>query len=117
MACGKWQDCTIDGNPIVTPDNNMEMHRENLYAEDTGRDESDVMHLIPIRKRVGTWSLYYSHLNEEEYDYMTELLERDSFEFSIRGKKYRAYCSNDSVNLYNAKTGEYRDFRAKIIEC
>ena len=113
-----WDDCLIDGRPILAPDGNMELGRSDLDSDDSGRDESGVMHRIPVRFRVKTWSLSYATLTEEEYEYMISLMDgKPDFSFVYKGKEYRAYCANDSVTLENAVTGDYRDFKIKIIEC
>ena len=118
MAREKWQDCLVDGNPILIPDGEVEISRSDLDADDSGRDESGVMHRIPVRYRVKTWALSYAVLSEDEYEYMVSLFDgKATFAFTFRGKQYRTYCSNDSATLINAVTGEYRNFKIKIIEC
>lgn len=113
-----WDACTIDGSPVLVPDAGIKITRTDLDADDSGRDESGVMHRIPVRFRVNTWELPYSALKEDEYEYLTSLTEgKSEFEFTIFGKTYTAYCSNDAVTIRDAVTGEYRDFSLKIIEC
>lgn len=113
-----WTGCTIDGSPILIPDAGIKVSRTDLDADDSGRDESGIMHRIPVRFRVNTWEIPYSALSVDEYEYLTSLTDgKAEFEFVIFGKTYTAYCSNDSVSVLDVVTGAYRDFSLKIIEC
>ncbi|MBO5130300.1 MAG: hypothetical protein J6B95_08160 [Oscillospiraceae bacterium] len=118
MTKAYWNDCTIDGNPILVPDQDLEITRTDLDSDDSGRDESGVMHRIPVRHRVYTWVISYSSLKEDECEYLRSLIDgKSEFEFVIFGETYTAYCSNDAVTVRNAVTGDYRNFQLKIIEC
>ena len=113
-----WEACCIDGRPVLVPDGDVEISRSDLDAEDSGRDESGVMHRIPVRYRVATWTLSYATLRADEYDYLISLTEgKADFAFIFGGKSYRAYCSSDGATLVNAVTGDYRNFKLKIIQC
>lgn len=118
MTKGYWNSCTIDGAPILIPDQNIKISRTDLDSEDSGRDESGAMHRIPVRYRVNTWEIPYSFLKEDEYEYLISLMEgKSEFAFTIFGGTYTAYCSSDAVTVRDAETGDYRDFTLKIIEC
>lgn len=111
-------DCLIDGKPILVPDEDVEISRSDIDAEDSGRDESGIMHRFVLRERVCSWVFSYAFLSQEEYTYLKSLTEgKEEFTFTFFGDTYTAYCSNDSVTLRNALTGDYRDFKLKIIEC
>ena len=108
----------IDGKPILMPDRDAEISRADIDAEDSGRDETGVMHRFVLRERVKTWSFSWAHLTAEEYNYLTGLVAgRPTFTFSTFGEEYTAYCSNDTVALRNIVTGHYTGFSMKIIEC
>jgi hypothetical protein len=110
--------CLIDERPILVPDENAEISRSDIDAEDSGRDESGIMHRFVVRERVMKWVFNYAHLTKEEYNYLKSLTEgKPEFQFSFFGDVYTAYCSNDSAVLRNAITGEYKDFKLTIIEC
>lgn len=114
----KFDDYLVDGTPILMPDQGISISRTDLDSEDSGRDESGVMHRIIVRPRVRTWSLSYSHLTKAEYDYMNDLLYgKPDFVFTVDGEEVQAYCSNDSISYWNAKTKEYKNLKFNIIEC
>jgi len=113
----------IDGNAMVVPDQDVELSKSDLDSGDSGRDESGVMHRVVVRRRVRTWSFYYSYLTAAEYNYMESLFDgRDEFTFTFpqtdgtRGT-CTAYCSNNSITVRNIRTGDYRNYKLKIIEC
>ena len=112
----------VDGSPILVPDQNAEITRNDLDSADAGRDESGFMHRILVRSRVMTWGFNYSFLTSEEYEYMKSLFDgKDVFSFTYLDNgtpvTKTAYCSNDSITYRNAKTGLYMNFKIKIIEC
>lgn len=114
----KISEILIDGKEILMPDRDIEITRTDLDDTDSGRDESGVMHRFILRERVQTWAIPYDYLTAEEYEYMKSLTAgKAEFPFTYFGEEYTAYCSNDSITLRNAKTGEYRNFTLKIIEC
>lgn len=116
-------DFLIDGKPVLAADEGIEISRSDLDSEDTGRDESGALHRIVLRERVKTWTLNYGHLTRDEYAYMLSLLEgKPTFEVTFRDISSEesttiAYCSNDSISYVNRRTGLYKNFRIKIIEC
>lgn len=108
----------IDGKPILMPDQDVEISRADIDAEDSGRDETGVMHRFVLRERVKTWTFSYAHLTAEEYEYLIGLTAgKPTFPFTIFGEEHTAYCSNDKVALRNLVTGHYTGFSLKIIEC
>jgi len=63
----------INNVPMLLPDEQVTVSYEDLDSSEAGRDESGVMHRIPVRYKVGAWSFTYSHLTEEEKQYMERL--------------------------------------------
>lgn len=112
----------VDGVPVLAPDADVEITRNDLDSADSGRDESGYMHRIVVRNRVMTWEFSYSSLTEDEYRYMKNLFEgKQTFRFTYlkdgTATVTDAYCSGDSIVYRNAVTGEYRNYKIKIIEC
>lgn len=108
----------IDGKPLLVPDEDVKITRNDLDTDDAGRDESGVMHRDVAREKVRTWEFPYSVLTSNEYEYIQSLIAgKPEFPVSFWGEEATAYCSNNSVLLRNANTGDYRDFVLKIIEC
>lgn len=117
-----FEDFTIDGNPIIVPDANVGISRNDLDSEGSGRDEQGYMHRIVLRKGVRKWSFHYSSLKKEEYDYMVSILNAsDEFVFGFKnGEEMEttlAYSSSNDAALYNATKGIYKNFSFNIIEC
>ena len=113
----------IDDNPMLVPDEGVEMKFSDLDGEDSGRDEGGFMHRSVLRERVRTWGFKYAVLNQKEYRYLTALLTgKATFLFKFRnldGKEEvaRCYCSNHSITLFNRRTGLYKNLKFNIIEC
>ncbi len=115
----------IDGQPMLAPDEDMEISVEDIDASDSGRDESAVMHRFVVREGVGKWSFSYSHLTQEEYGYMEGLFAgKSSFQFthpsytdSTRSVVTTAYRSKHEILWRNAATGQFRNYRFHIIQC
>lgn len=117
-----FNDYKVDGVPILVPDSEVTITRNDIDSEDTGRDESGYMHRIVVRSRVKTWEFPYSHMTAEEYSYMCGLFDGKAtftWTYTENGtvKTTDAYCSNDSIVYQNARTGEYRNYKITVIEC
>lgn len=118
-----YDDFKVDDQSLLIPDADVQIERSDLDSEDTGRDESGIMHRIVARERVRKWGFSYSTLTAEEYQYMEALfVGKSSFTFSFREangemSSCKAYCSNHSITLHNAKTGTYKNYKFSIIEC
>ena len=78
-----YNDFLIDDKPILAPDAGVELKLTDLDSQDSGRDESGVMHRIVLRKGVRTWDFSYSALTAEEYQYMLSLFE-NKVQFRVR---------------------------------
>lgn len=115
----------INGKPMLVPDSEVGASYEDLDSADSGRDESGVMHRIPVRYKVGSWSFSYSHLTEAEKQYMESLFpEEADFDFTHPGRKdasvavtSRAYRSKYGISWKNARTGLWSGYSFNIIEC
>jgi len=116
-------DFLIDGKPILIPDEGLEMEFNDLDAEESGRDESGIMHRVVLRRKVKKWAPVYAVLTGEEYQYMESLFEgKDEFVVTfpnVAGEKVTctAYRSKYGIVLHNHKTGVYKNYKFNIIEC
>lgn len=116
-------DFQIDNTPILMPDEGVEISKSDLDSEDSGRDESGVMHRQVVREKVVTLNLVYAVLTREEYQYMESLFQgKPTFtvtylDLNGRVAEMTAYCSKLSISLHNARTGVYRNLKFSIVEC
>ena len=115
----------IDGQPLLLPDEEVNCAYEDLDSADSGRDESGVMHRIPVRYKVGSWSFTYSHLTEDEKRYMEGLFpDAADFVFTHPDRRdasatisSRAYRSRYGICWKNAATGLWSGYSFTIVEC
>ena len=115
----------INGKPLLVPDSEVGVSYEDLDSADSGRDESGVMHRIPVRYKVASWSFSYEHLTEAEKQYMENIFP-DAADFSFTHPSRtdasisvttRAYRSKYSISWKNARTGLWNNYSFNIIEC
>ena len=113
----------VDKRPILVPDADITWEYSDLDSDETGRDESGVMHRIVVREGVRKCVLQYATLTRDEYLYMKSLFAgKSEFEVKYRDhdgqvSTFRAYHSNHSITVHNARTGEYKNYNPSIIEC
>lgn len=116
----------INGHPLIPPDRDVAWSYSDLDSADSGRDESGVMHRIVLRRRVASISLNYTSLSDEEYNYMTEILDDAGACFTFtaprRGNSKEmesrtCYCSKDSITWHDAARGLWMNLKFDIIEC
>lgn len=115
----------VNGMPLLVPDAQVGMSYEDIDSSDSGRDESGVMHRIPVRYKVASWSFSYDHLTEEERQYMENIFP-DSADFSFThpsrkdatvSEVSRAYRSKCSISWKNARTGLWNNYGFSVIMC
>lgn len=108
----------IDGLPMLAPDGDVEVRYEDIDAAAAGRDESGVMHRLPVRQNVTSWGFTYSVLTQQEKDYLDSLFSgKATFSFTCGGKTRVCYRSGVTVSWQNAKTGLWRGYGFTVIEC
>lgn len=118
--CEKFK---IDGSPVVTPDENVGLSRSDVEASDTGKDESGVLHRYLLRSKVRKWNFKCSHISQEEYQYMEDLLSgKASFTFTFPQNdgttgQCTAYCPSAAIAIRNLTTGQYSNYSFEIVEC
>lgn len=116
---------TVNGQPMLVPDEDVVFSYEDLDSADSGRDESGVMHRIMVRSKVGSWSFSYTHLTEEEKRYMETLFGNEAtFRFGhparddAEATEYSTcYRSKYSISWRNARTGLWSGYSFNIIQC
>lgn len=116
---------TINGVPMLVPDGEVVVSYSDLDASDSGRDESGFMHRIVVRHKVGSWKFTYSHLTEEEKQYMESLFpDTASFRFQHPSRQNAnvseqtlCYRSKYDITWKNARTGLWSGYSFSIIEC
>lgn len=115
----------IDGQPILVPDENVEISMEDIDASDSGRDESGVMHRFVVRQGVGKWTFSYGYLTQKEYMYMEALFAgKATFRFTYPNSAYgglpkviTAYRSKHGIVWRSAATGQFCNYQFSIIGC
>lgn len=113
----------IDDSPLPLMDAGIELTMEDLDSEESGRDESGVMHRIVLREKVKTWTIHYSVLQLQEYRYILSLFRgKPTFTVTMLDeygvlRQYQAYCSKLSATHHDRKRGIYKNMSIKIIEC
>lgn len=118
MARALFDQFLINGKPMFAPDADIEFSYEDLDDEESGRDESGVMHRMPVRQNVGSWGFTYSVLTQEEKDYLDGLFAgKATFKFTVSGEVKTCYRSGVTVSWQNARTGLWRGCGFTIIEC
>lgn len=117
-------DFKINGQPMLAPDAGVGFSYEDLDAEDSGRDEAGFMHRDVARYKVGSWSIPYSNLTEQERKYTEGLFpDEPTFDFTHPDRKTgepvttECYRSKYSISWYNARTGLWKNYNFNIIEC
>jgi hypothetical protein len=115
----------IDGQPMLAPDENVEISVEDIDASDSGRDESGVMHRFVVRQGVGKWTFSYAYLTQEEYAYMESLFAgKGTFQFTYpdcgddgHPKEITAYRAKHGILWQSAATGQFRNYQFSVISC
>lgn len=116
---------TVNGKPMLVPDEEVGMRYEDLDDSASGRDESGVMHRIVARYKVGSWSFSYSQLTEAEKNYMESLFGNDAtFTFGHPSRldgsvmeSHTCYRSKYALTWRNARTGLWSGYSFSIIQC
>lgn len=118
-----YYDFLIDGKPILMPDEGVSISASDMETEDSGTDESGVLHRFLLREKVRSFGLAYDTLTLEEYRYMRALIRgKTSFEVKYRDPdgqlaELTAYCSGYSLSLHNARLGLFKGLKLEIMEC
>jgi len=113
----------INGLPMLTPDEEVEVSYEDIDSADAGRDQAGFMHRVPVRTKVASWNFVYETLTEEEKNYMEELFaDAATFQFTHPGRnggtvQSQCYRSKYSVTWKNARLGLWRNYSFTVIQC
>ena len=115
----------INGKPMLLPDEQVQVSYEDIDSADAGRDESGYMHRIMLRCKLGSWGFTYSHLTEEEKQYMESLFgSAATFSFThpdrldaSKAVTSKCYRSGYGISWRNARTGIWNSYSFRIIAC
>ncbi len=122
---GTTQRFTVNGKPMLLPDQDVGVNYEDLDSSDSGRDESGVMHRIVARYKVASWDFSYGYLTEEEKQYMESLFPNaPTFTFGHPSRENGevteetvCYRSKYGISWKNAATGLWSGYSFRIISC
>lgn len=115
----------IDGQPILAPDENVEISAKDIDTSDSLRDESGYLHRFVARQGVGEWSFSYGWLTGEEYTYMEGLFAgKATFQFTYpdcadggQPRVITAYRSKHRILWKSAAAGQFCNYGFRIIAC
>lgn len=115
----------IDGQPMLAPDENLQITAEDVEAVDSVRDESGFLHRFVVRQGVETWNFSYDYLTGEEYAYMEQLFAgKEAFQFTcpdcakIGDTKVITACRREhGIQWQSAATGQFCNYKFSIIAC
>ncbi len=115
----------VDGQPLLVPDADVTLSREDIDSEDSGRDANAVMHRIVLRQGVLRWSFSYESISEQERQYMEGLFQgKTVFDFVHPDwidpqveRCCRAYRSEVGIGWHDARMGQWKNYRFDIVEC
>ena len=115
----------INGKPMFAPDAHVDFSYEDLQSTDTGVDESGYKHRIVVRYNLMKTTFSFSHISEEDMQYMESLFpDEPDFEFTRPSRldssipvTTRCYRGKYSISWRNAVTGDWRNYGFTIIEC
>lgn len=116
---------TINGKPMLVPDQEVTVNYEDLDSPDSGRDEGGTMRRFVVRYKVASWGFSYSHLTEEEMQYMESLFSNSAWFYfghpgrldSTKQEITACYRSKYSLSWKNATTGLWSNYGFHIISC
>ena len=115
----------INGQPMIVPDEEVTVSYEDIDAADAGRDQAGFMHRIPVRCKVASWNFTYSHLTDQQKNYLEALFgDAATFTFTHPSRQdaavpevTRAYRSKFSISWKNARTGLWSNYGFSVITC
>lgn len=133
MSSATFDQFLVNGKPFLPPDANIQLSYEDIDASDSGRDESGIMHRVVVRFKVFSGEFVFSCISKENYTYMESIFpdpDEDGeggtpeFDFTRPSRKdpdtlvtTKCYRSKFGIGWYNAKTGIYKNYKFKVIEC
>ena len=114
----------IDGQPMLAPDENLQMTAEDIETADSVRDESGFLHRFMTRQGVGKWKFTYAQLSGEEYAYMERLFgDKETFQFTYTHcatgeiRVITAYRQAHTVLWQSAANDRFRDYTFTLVAC
>ena len=112
--CGYY----VDGAALLAPDQDLKMSFEDIDAHNAGRDEAGVMHRVPVRRKVGSWTFTYGTLTGAEFDYMESVFgDKTTFTFTTPKGNHTCYRTKYGVSFHSARTDLWKGYSFTVIEC
>lgn len=109
---------TVDGQPLLVPDQGVEMTETNMDSQAAGRDAAGFMHPHLLRSGLRTWDFTYHFLTAQELDYLRGLFAgKASFSFGCEDGPVTAYCAKRQVTLWDRARGIYKGMKFTVVEC
>lgn len=113
----------IENKPLLVPDEGVQVSYEDIDGAAAGRDQAGYMHRAMVRCKVPSWTFTYSHITEEEKNYMESLFgETDSFLFTHPCRtdasaleQTRCYRSKYGIAWKSAVTGLWSGYSFTVI--
>lgn len=115
----------VDGVPMLSPDMDMDITETDIDEDESGRDESKIMHRLVAREGVRTWKFSYKLLDRDDLEYIKGLFKSKpefvfTYDISDSGELLTvdAYCSKRTYKKHdNHKyNGLYKELVFNIIE-
>lgn len=110
------RDWTVDGLPILAPDEVITEHYD-LEHDDSGKDDGGYYHPIVLRTDMLRIELPYSVLTAEEYTYMESLVKgkptvtMNWVDESGTAQSCEARCKRSAVSWVNRSTGIHKNYK------
>ena len=112
----------VNGKPLLAPDEGVQIHYEDIDGAAAGRDQRGFMHRRMVRCKVPNWSFTYSHLTEQERQYMESLFgDSATFTFThpdrLSGEAAQTECyrSKCAIQWKSAVTGLWSGYSFTVI--
>ena len=114
-------DFKIGAEPILAPDEGVEVEFEDLLSDDSERDESGVFHPTFIRTEMRVFSFEYSALTVDEYKYLKRIIPSGQIlqlTYTHEGKPelVKVYAKKSGFGFFSKRLGLYRNFQFQLIE-
>ena len=108
----------INDTPLLVPDAGVQFQYVDVEGASSGRDQAGFLHRNVVRSKVPSWTFSYSHLTEEEKNYMESLFgDADSFLFTHPSRtdatvteQTQCYRSRYGISWQNAISGLWRNY-------
>lgn len=108
--------------PIYVPSIDTKITTDNITTSDTGRDESGIMHIGWVQRKLYKIQLHYKAMTDDELYTLFNKIVGQNFKFKFRHagvtRTINAYCGASDVTLHSYGIGDevYTDAQFNIID-